>query len=126
MISVDIDALSIDIDGEAPVFRLNRLLFTGEVVEQWKGRIASQFEVVNGYKHGEEFVYDNDGNLESVKTYKDGVLHGEVKHFEYGKITELANSEFGICVEAGNVSKSYSVESNEFDSAMLALRRKQR
>jgi antitoxin component YwqK of YwqJK toxin-antitoxin module len=128
MTSIDMTALEIGIDGEAPFFKLDGKPFTGTVVESHKGYTASRFSVIEGFKDGEEVTFEPSGKSKSILHYKSGTLHGEVKHFDGERVAEIAHFDMGICIDStqfddnGTVTDRYSVESNDFDSAILDLR----
>jgi antitoxin component YwqK of YwqJK toxin-antitoxin module len=128
MTNIDMTALEISIDGEAPFFQLDHRPFTGTVSESHKGLVASRFAVVEGFKDGEEVTFETTGEIRSILQYRSGVLHGEVKHFHGGRLMELAHFDMGICLDStefdenNNVTNRYSVDSNMFDSTILDLR----
>jgi len=68
-------------------FRVTECILNGEVVGKRSydsdGRLIIETPLKKGKKHGREYVWYEDGALESIEPYMDGKLHGLAK--QYGR-----------------------------------------
>jgi antitoxin component YwqK of YwqJK toxin-antitoxin module len=71
--------------------QIKECIFNGQVLGQRAydrhGNLKVETPLKNGKKHGREYVWKDDGTLESVEPYVDGKLHGLAK--QYGRIGKL-------------------------------------
>jgi antitoxin component YwqK of YwqJK toxin-antitoxin module len=66
-------------------FRVTQCILGAKVVGQraydGNGRLMRETPLKNGRKQGREFIWDEEGHLESVEPYVDGQLHGLAKQY---------------------------------------------
>jgi antitoxin component YwqK of YwqJK toxin-antitoxin module len=77
--------------GQLIYFRVTECILNGEVVGRraydGQGTLRHETPLKNGKKHGREYVWGDQGILESVEPYVDGQLHGLAKQYNRrGKI----------------------------------------
>jgi hypothetical protein len=126
MTEVDLDDLQIAFDGEVPIFRLGGALYSGRVNESRKGRLASTFHVLNGYKDGEELIFGESGSLEGKLHYAAGVVSGKAQYFRAdGSLQEEATFELGVCLSStvydaqGAVQSRFDLAKDSFEYRQL-------
>lgn len=128
----ELNDLDIELHGQVEVFYLNSNKYNGIVYEEFKGVIASEFEVFDGVKNGVEKIFFPNSIIESYSIYKNGLLHGVTKNYlETGQIQEEAYFEYGICVwskiydENGNLTKMLTIDKNGLEYTILNNLKKQ-
>jgi antitoxin component YwqK of YwqJK toxin-antitoxin module len=66
-------------------FRVTQCILGGQVVGQRaygaSGRLMRETPLKNDQKHGREFIWDEDGHLESGEPYVNGRLHGLARQY---------------------------------------------
>lgn len=131
-VNLDDDDLRVGIDGEVPVYRLRGVLYSGRVNEVMHGKRVSSCVVRDGYKHGEELLFGDSGELSGRLQYSGGLAHGHVAYFHPGgALQEEASFEFGICLKStcydqtGAVTKRYELQPDSFEYRQLARFRQQ-
>jgi antitoxin component YwqK of YwqJK toxin-antitoxin module len=74
-------------EGSLISFQIRECILDGQVVGQRaydsNGSLKIETPLRNGKKHGREYIWNEDGTLESVEPYFDGKLHGLSK--QYGR-----------------------------------------
>lgn len=69
--------------GQLIYFRVTECILNGQVVGQRAydsdGNLRVETPLKNGNKHGHEYIWDEQGVLESVEPYVEGQLHGLAK-----------------------------------------------
>jgi hypothetical protein len=72
-------------EGHHIFFRVTQCTLDGKVVGQraydGNGRLMRETPLKNGRRQGREFIWDEEGYLESVEPYVDGQLHGLAKQY---------------------------------------------
>lgn len=71
--------------GQLVYFRVTECILHGEVVGQraydGDGALRVETPLKHGHKHGREYIWDEQGRLESVEPYLEGQLHGIAKQY---------------------------------------------
>jgi len=127
----ELNEFDIELDGQVEIFYLNSEKYNGIIYELLKGKIASEFEVVDGLKNGCEKVFFLNGIIENESEYKNGLLDGLTKnYYETGELQEDAFFELGICLwhklydKKGNIEETYDIDKNSSNYKLLeAFRR---
>lgn len=103
-----IDAKELDgrIDQNVTVYYKNGRPYTGVVCERVKNRLDLVYHVRKGEKNGVELEVYPSGRIQSIRHYKQNVLHGPlIRFYKNGALEEEAMFENGELVEPKSFDK---------------------
>ncbi|GAL08623.1 hypothetical protein JCM19237_110 [Photobacterium aphoticum] len=76
----------------------------GKKIGEWKGLSEHGYETEieryneEGLKEGVSYSFSQNGELQFVKNYKDGLPHGKLTHYSDGKVYSIQSFEYGEMV----------------------------
>ncbi len=84
----------------------------GFIQKYFDGKLKIKGEILNGIKHGAQYVFHDNGSLKLKRTYKNGIIDGvEYTYLEDGTIEFITNFKDGIkngyCIE---IYENYIIE----------------